>query len=131
MQKHRTDSLQFKLKMLRLESGKSQEEFANELGISRSSLANYETGKRQPDKTILEKIAMLCHIDPLFFQLRRKQPILLHEKSCEDNKHLKHLLQQQNAQLDIASLPLEYKISLIKYYEFMLSINGKVDEYEQ
>jgi len=130
MQKHHTDSIQFKLKMLRLKAGKSQEEFAKELSISRSTLANYETGKRQPDEAVLQRIALLCHIDPLFFQKRKKQPFILHEASPEDNKHLKHLLQHSDARLDISSLPLEYKISLIGYYEFMLSIHSKVDESE-
>ena len=128
MQKHHTDSLQFKLKMLRLEAGKSQEEFADELGISRSALANYETGKRQPDETMLQKIAVLCHIDPLFFQTRKKKPLILQEESPEESKHLKQLLQHRDAQLDISHFPLGAKLSLVEYYDFMLSIHGKVDE---
>ncbi len=128
MQKHHTDSLQFKLKMLRLEAGKSQEEFANELGISRSALANYETGKRQPDDALLSKIAKSYRVDPHFFQPRKKQPALLQEGFSEDTKQLKHLLQHCDAGLDISQFPLEHKISLIQYYEFMLSLHGKAEE---
>ena len=66
MKKFQTYSFPLKLKMLRLEAGKSQEEFSSELGISRSCLANYETGKRQPSGEMISKIANLCNILPSF-----------------------------------------------------------------
>lgn len=128
MQKHRTDSLEFKLKMLRLKAGKSQEEFAEEIGISRSCLANYETGKRQPDNAVLCKIAERYQVDPLFFQNRKREPLILQEDSSKDTKQLKFILQHRDAGLDIASFSLDHKISLIEYYKFMLSIHGKENE---
>lgn len=45
------------LKQLRKSTGKTGEEVANEMGISRSALANYESGARSPKDSIKEKIA--------------------------------------------------------------------------
>lgn len=46
-----------RLKKLRLEEHLTQEELATQLGISRSTLGMYETGKREPDFETLEVIA--------------------------------------------------------------------------
>lgn len=43
-------------KQLRLSSGLTQVEMAEKLGISRSTIGMYETGAREPDFDILEKI---------------------------------------------------------------------------
>ncbi len=45
------------LKTLRLELGKTQDEMARLLGITRGRLANYETGKRLPDTNTLNLIS--------------------------------------------------------------------------
>lgn len=52
-----------RLKKLRKDSGKTQEELAPELGISRSTLGMYETGKREPDFEMLETIADFFNVD--------------------------------------------------------------------
>lgn len=46
-----------RLLSLRKNIGKTQEEVAKELGITRATYANYEAGKTQPDFDILLKIA--------------------------------------------------------------------------
>lgn len=48
------------IKRLREEHKMSQRQLAGELWIDRSSLSNYEIGKRQPD------ISMLCRIADIF-----------------------------------------------------------------
>lgn len=52
-----------RLKKLRKDSGMTQEELAPELGISRSTLGMYETGKREPDFETLETIADFFNVD--------------------------------------------------------------------
>ena len=42
-----------RLKQLRLSSGKTQQELADELGISPSAIGMYEQGRRQPDRATL------------------------------------------------------------------------------
>ena len=46
-----------KLKMRRLEKGLTQEELAEEVGVIKLTISNYETGERFPRKEILDKLA--------------------------------------------------------------------------
>ena len=52
-----------RLKQLRLKSGLSQQELSDELNIGRSTLANYEQGKREPNFETLETIADYFNVD--------------------------------------------------------------------
>ncbi len=52
-----------RLKNLRLNKHLTQDELAPELGISRSTLGMYETGKREPDFETLETIADFFNVD--------------------------------------------------------------------
>lgn len=51
------------LRYLRKTKGYSQEELAKRLGISRSSLANYEQGRREPSFEVEENIADFFNVD--------------------------------------------------------------------
>ena len=51
-----------RLKNIRIESGKTQQELAKELGISLSALGNYERGDRTPDADFLVSMAKLFGI---------------------------------------------------------------------
>ncbi|MBE7048954.1 MAG: helix-turn-helix transcriptional regulator [Ruminococcaceae bacterium] len=122
MHKFQNCSLPIKLKMLRLELGKSQEEFSSELGISRSCLANYETGKRQPDHEMIKKIADLCHVMTDFLMDRpfyRQVP--LYEKDPDMIKKYKSAIQNHGNTLDISHLATEHQISLIEFYNYVLN----------
>lgn len=55
-----------RLKQLRLNSGLSQQELSDELNIGRSTLANYEQGKREPNFKTLEIIADYFNVDMNF-----------------------------------------------------------------
>lgn len=55
-----------RLKQLRLKAGLSQQELSNELKIGRSTLANYEQGKREPNFETLEIIADYFNVDMNF-----------------------------------------------------------------
>lgn len=52
-----------RLKTLRTDKQLTQEEVAIELGVSRSTLGMYETGKREPDFETLETIADFFNVD--------------------------------------------------------------------
>lgn len=45
------------------DSGKTQEEFAEFLGISKSNLASYETGRRTPTDAVIGLICQKCNIN--------------------------------------------------------------------
>ena len=51
------------LKQSRKACGLTQDQAAKELEISRSTLANYETGSREPELEILCKIIKLYKVD--------------------------------------------------------------------
>lgn len=50
-------------KRLRMSSGLTQAEFAEKIGISRSTIGMYETGAREPDFETLEAIADFFNVD--------------------------------------------------------------------
>lgn len=56
-----------RLKDLREHSGFKQGQFADEIGITRMSMSNYESGKHCPDVIVLKRIAELlnCSVDYL------------------------------------------------------------------
>ena len=53
---------------LRKRAGLSQQELADALGISRSTIGMYETGKREPDFETLEAIADFFNVDMNFLR---------------------------------------------------------------
>lgn len=56
-----------RLKELRNERHMSQEQLANVLGIGRSTLTNYENGKRYPKKDVLDHILDYFNVDRDYF----------------------------------------------------------------
>ncbi len=107
-----------KLKKIRLEHGISQKDLAKELGISRSCLANYETGKRQPDNEMLIRIAdrFQVLIDYLVDRSEfQNLPLGAHElNECVRIKHKFHNMMNS---LDLSTLDLESKIAVVQYYD--------------
>lgn len=57
------NNLSYNLMELRKISGFTQKELAERLGISRSSIGNYEKGIRRPDYETLEKIADFFNVE--------------------------------------------------------------------
>ena len=111
-----------KLKMFRLDMGMSQEEFASQLNISRSSLANYETGKRQPDAQTIRKIANLCKVKPeILSKTTSATGCVMNEKSATTPSFLKAIVHSGGNSLDISHLPVEYRIALTEYYDYIRS----------
>lgn len=60
-------------KQLRMERGYTQEAIAKALGISRSAVGMYESGKRIPDSEDLEKFADFFNVDIDYLLGRSKQ----------------------------------------------------------
>ena len=66
-------------RQLRLSSNLTQNEMAEKIGISRSTIGMYETGAREPDFETLEKIADYFNVDTDFLLCRTSQTTLLPE----------------------------------------------------
>ena len=66
-------------RQLRLSSNLTQNEMAEKIVISRSTIGMYETGAREPDFETLEKIADYFNVDTDFLLGRTSQTTLLPE----------------------------------------------------
>ncbi|MBE7049046.1 MAG: helix-turn-helix transcriptional regulator [Ruminococcaceae bacterium] len=109
-----------KLKMLRLERGKSQESLAKELDISRSCLANYETGKRQPDNDMLVRIADLFHVMTDYLVDRTEYRNLdFTMQEIKDFTNIKQILNNHGPTLDLSVLQAESRLAVIQYFEYI------------
>lgn len=121
MLKVQRKSFPLKLKLLRLESGKSQEILASELGISRSCLANYETGKRSPDRETLSKIAALFEVEEAFFF---DKPFLkgspMQERLEEAMKKMPEPKEGDEV-LDVSKLSLAGQFCMHQFYNLLLA----------
>lgn len=53
----------------------TQEEMAEKIEVSRAALSHYESGRREPDMEILEKIATFfnCSIDYIMFRTNKRK----------------------------------------------------------
>ena len=78
-----------RLKHLRLQDHLTQQEFANSIGISKSTVSMYEHGNREPDFETLEKIADFFNVDmaTLFPENEKRQP-LKHEELSPERQQL-------------------------------------------
>ncbi len=79
-------------KNLRLRDNLSQQELADKLGVSKSSISMYENGNREPDLETLEKIADFFNVDMDFLigrkEKERENIIYVQEPSYEDVEKL-------------------------------------------
>ena len=66
---------------LRLAAGLTQDELAKKLGISRSRIGMYETGKREPDYETLELIADFFNVDTDYLLGRTQKTTVIPENS--------------------------------------------------
>lgn len=51
------------IKKLRLEKRLTQEQLADEIGVSKSTIAMWETGKREPSRELYEEVADYFNVD--------------------------------------------------------------------
>jgi transcriptional regulator with XRE-family HTH domain len=58
-----------RIRQVRRHHGLTQEEFGEQLGISKSSVINYESGKRTPDADLLIDLLRRFHVDAEWLML--------------------------------------------------------------
>ncbi len=122
MNKEYDNSLAMRLKMLRLDAGLSQEEFAAKVGISRSCVANYETGKRRPDIETIRRIAEVYGImTDVLIGNDSYEDVTMRESTQVDNAKWKKLLLTHKSKLDISHFPIEYRISMVECYKLAMT----------
>lgn len=80
-------------KSLRIASGFTQQEIADKLGISRSTIGMYETGAREPDYSTLEAIADLFNVDIDYLLGRTSKTTILPESVYYLNDDARDLAQ--------------------------------------
>lgn len=106
-----------KLKQLRTASQLSQKKLAKELNVSRSCLANYESGKRFPSADILSIISEYFKVS-VDYLLTSNTSVLLER---DYNNDITELLKEvsTNGKLDISTISPLSKIALFEFYNFL------------
>lgn len=56
-----------KLKLLRQRHNYTQQDIADRLGVTRSTVSNFEIGRRKPEVDVLEKLAVIYGVDLNYF----------------------------------------------------------------
>ena len=56
-----------KLKALRLRNHLTQQDIADKLGVTRSTVSNFEIGRRKPEIDVIEKLAAIYGVDLNYF----------------------------------------------------------------
>jgi transcriptional regulator with XRE-family HTH domain len=122
-------SLEYRLKKLRNEKGVTQQELGDYLGVSRSTVAGYETGKRKPEYDTLHKLANYFNvsIDYLLGNTDERSPADKIKKAISDDPELlefwEELKDREDLQLmfkqtrDLSPETIQQIISIIKTFE--------------
>lgn len=88
---------QIKLKQLRENNGLSQRAFAEIFGIAQSTVGMWESGKREPDFTTVQKIA--DYFDVSIDYLLGREEEQLPELNNKDQKEIQKILDETKEQL--------------------------------
>ncbi|MBQ9914950.1 MAG: helix-turn-helix transcriptional regulator [Clostridia bacterium] len=108
------------LKKLRKERGFSQQELARKLNITRTCLANYESGSRQPDNATLVRIADFFHVTVDFIVNRSAYRNLeLSPEELNEFTYIKYKLENHGCTLSLTPLSVEGRVAVIEYYEHL------------
>ena len=105
-----------RLRKLRLAHKLTQQEMANIFFTTRSSIANYEAGTRQPNYDLLQHIADYFQIDIhyLLGNLGNPSPYDLSKEIVASARFL-----TKDAKLDISSLSALHKIMAIEFINYL------------
>lgn len=110
-----------RLKALREEKGITQGHLAKMLNVSRSSVANYETGAREPDIACIEDVADLFQVSVDY--LLGRSNIRYQEKEDEKMIQLERLLMRAEDQsIVLDDMRLSDKMALLDFYHFLYSV---------
>lgn len=105
-----------RIRLLRIIEGKTQEELAHMLNVSRSCLANYETGRRMPDDATIQSVAKHFGVKEAY--LRGLVPSDTVSFLTEADSELTELM-PPNGLLDLSNVSVEGKIALLEFYKFL------------
>lgn len=123
------DKFTTKLKMLRLEKGMTQGEIANELGISRGCLANYETGKRSPDGDMLKKLAQVLNVSIDFLMTGSDvRSVTLNEEELKVYTKANEKLKEYGDIINLNEVNVISRIQLVDFFQY-LKEKEKREEY--
>lgn len=105
-----------RIKFLRTVEGETQEELATCLHISRSCLASYETGRREPDEETLMRVAKHYGVSGAY--LTGQVPI---SKACALPGEMHHFQEwmPSDGVLDISNVSRNGQVALIEFYRFL------------
>lgn len=70
-----SEELGKKIKTLRKTRGLSQEDLGEKLGLKRSTISNYEIGRRSPSLRELEKIGAILGVNLDYFGIEREKNV--------------------------------------------------------
>lgn len=112
-----------RLKILRLECEKTQEEIAKDLGISRIRYNQYETGKRTPDNEMLVQISEYFNvsIDYLLGKSNLRNPY----REAQEQKTDEDIDLWLSKTDGYKELPEDDRLKIIEYAKFMLEKHKK------
>ncbi len=108
-----------KIKHSRLMSGKTQREAAAELCITRSCLSNYESGVREPDINMLEKMAKAFDVEASYFLSDGTFLGAMSEADRQEYSKIQGKIRKVNNIINTEKMPLSSKIALHSFHEFL------------
>ncbi|MBQ3554579.1 MAG: helix-turn-helix transcriptional regulator [Clostridia bacterium] len=109
-----------RIRNLRLERGMTQENVANGIGISRTCMANYETGKRHPDLLIVRRLSQLLGVSVEF--LLGTSKVRNYTLCEEETKNFERALQSKQAYGDVlylSDMDSVTRVEILDYYEYL------------
>lgn len=129
MERRKRDEFPMKLKMLRLEQGKRQEDIAELIGISRGCLANYETGKRKPDAATLEKLADILGVSIDFLVSRSMvRTVTLNEEELRIHTRANERLKEYGDIINLNEVDVISRIELIDFFQYLKNKEERKEE---
>ena len=114
-------ALTARLRLLRVMAGETQEQTAGRMNISRSCLANYETGRRIPDYNTLVLFAEHFRVNVSY--LTEQVPIGA-EETAEQETELMQLV-SESGMIDLSEVSAEGQIALLQFYRFLQELQGR------
>ena len=114
------------LKALRLEFGKTQDEMAQLLGITRARLANYEIGARLPDTNMLTLIAQKAGVSTEF--LLRGGPrfrTTLNDDELKSYTRANEKLKKYGDYINLNEINLASRIAITQFFDYLKEAEEK------
>ena len=114
------DTVGERIKTLRKANDMTQKEFSELIGVSRSTLAGYETGKIEPSLNVISRMSKHFEISPSYFL--RSMPVALPSKDRSEDlidkmDEIMNIISSQEFIFNNRVINHESKLSRIIYHE--------------